>query len=124
MKITVTYEKKDILRLLQKDMRAQGIRVRQGTTLVYKGALQVTIQVDTEDEAPEEVPSPDPSVDQSAEKTPEQLPTAAEEAVKMGSVLGASKQLVMTQPGKFESRPPRPLEISDRMQESSDFPED
>jgi len=123
VKIKVTYEKKDILRLVHKDMQAQGIRVKSGTTLAYKGALQVTVQVDTEDETPAPEGSPSPSsADQSTEQTPPL--TAAEEAVGMGSVLGASKQLVMTQPGKFEPKGPRQLARNDMMQEFDEFPEE
>lgn len=122
MKITVTYEKKDILRLVQQDMCAQGIKVKPGTPLKYKGALQVTFAVDTEDDAPE-LPSAEapPSVEPMETSKGD---TPAKEAAAMGSVLGASRQLVMTQPGKFEQRPERPLEVSDRMQESNDYPQE
>jgi hypothetical protein len=128
VKIKVTYEKKDILRLVHKDMQAQGIHVKSGTTLVYKGALQVTVQVETDED---EGPGPSTydatitSAPLSADTSPEMLASvAAEEAVEMGSVLGASKHLVMTQPGKFEAKEPRTLTRNDMMQEFDEFPED
>jgi len=127
VKIKVTYEKKDILRLVHKDMQAQGLRLKSGTTLAYKGALQVGFQVETEDEGPESSTLDETitSAPLSADTPPEALAlTAAEEAVGMGSVLGASKQLVMTQPGKFEPKGPRTLVRNDMMQEFDEFPED
>jgi hypothetical protein len=129
VKITVTYEKKDILRLILQDTKAQGIRVKDGTTLAYKGALQVTVQVDTEDADAAETPTPPvTTVEEPTEATEPVEPapplTAAEEAVGMGGVLGASKSLVMTQPGKFESKGPRALTRTDLSQEYSEFPEE
>lgn len=58
MKIDITYEKKDILRLVRDDLQRRSIRVQEGTTPDYKGALQVKLSVDVEDTAPAEEAAP------------------------------------------------------------------
>ena len=117
MKVDITYEKKDVLRLVQKDMEAQGIRVKAGTALEYKGALQVRFSVETEDDTPAKMPE--------TKATPaEPVLTATEEEASMAGLLGKNRQLVMTSPGKFEQRPPRALVRNEMMQESVDFPDD
>lgn len=107
MKIGVTYEKKDILRLVERDLLAQNIKVKSGTTLAYKGALLVTLDVETEDSdvamgatvlPPQEAPA------RGRKKEPADPVDAAQELADMAGVIGESQQLVKTQHGKFEVR--------------------
>lgn len=110
MKIDVTYEKKDILRLLEKDLLDKGIRVKEGTALVYKGALEVRLAVETDDAAPPPPPRsvavPDSTVDVVVVDEP------ADDG-DMSSILVASGRLVRAPGGKV-----RPLGLN----ESIEFP--
>jgi len=111
MKIDVTYEKKDILRLVQKDMEAQGIRAKAGIPLEYKGALQVKFSVETEDDV---IVSDLPEVVSAAP-----VVSKVTEEESMANVLGMSQQL-SARPGKFERR----LANNELMQESYEFPKE
>lgn len=59
MKIKVTYDKDDILKLIRHDLTANGLK-HDLTTAVYKGSATVTIDVEgtpSEDVPPEEEPA-------------------------------------------------------------------
>ncbi len=109
MKIDVTYEKKDILRLIEKDLQAEGIRVKEGTALVYKGALEVKLSVETEDTGR---PLPQPTTAVTGEKksiVPAETPGPRIEPVDdgdMSSVLAASNRLVKAPDGRVRSLGP------------------
>lgn len=124
MKIFITYEKKDMLRLVQREMQAQGIKLKAGTSLEYKGALQIRFYVETDDDAMDTTLVPSKSDEAKGVTVVAPTPTPAEEAASMDGVLAASKHLVMTEPGKFEQRPPRRLVRNEMMQESAEFPGD
>ena len=109
MKISVTYEKKDILRLVENDLKAQGIKVKNGTALEYKGALEIKLSVETEDDAL--VPKTAPV----APVTMETTPTIEDDDQDMSSILGASRRLVKNETGLT-----RPLGPN----ESLEFPKD
>lgn len=105
MKIAVTFEKKDILRLVEKELTAQGLKIKKDTILEYKGALEVKLSIETEDEVPLVAKLPveggaTPSV--TAEITP---PSQAEDP-DMSSVLRASSQLVEAGPGRKRTLKP------------------
>jgi len=46
MKILVTFEKEDILQLLQEKLIEQGFNLVEGKPLIYKGALNVKLEVE------------------------------------------------------------------------------
>ncbi len=50
MKIVITYEKADLLCLVQADLRARGMCVKTDAAIDYRGALQVKLEVDADDE--------------------------------------------------------------------------
>jgi hypothetical protein len=106
MKIDVTYEKKDILRLIEKDLLAEGIRVKEGTALVYKGALEVKLSVETEDTG-RPLPQPAPSASKAVVPA-ETLGPRIEPADDgdMSSVLAASNRLVKAPDGRVRSLGP------------------
>jgi len=99
MKIVITYEKRDVLRLVQADLQARGIRGKAGTPLSYRGALHVRFEVDTDDEEnpPEAVPSPTRSLATEGE--------GAEASPAMDEILGLSQALERSRPGLFQVRP-------------------
>lgn len=108
MKIDVTYEKKDILRLIEKDLQAEGIRVKEGTSLVYKGALEVKLSVETEDTGR---PAPSPTLPTEGKKVAVTKETPGprvepDDDGDMSSVLAASNRLVKTPDGKVRSLGP------------------
>lgn len=109
MKIDVTYEKKDILRLIEKDLLAEGIRVKEGTTLVYKGALEVKFSVETEDTGhPLSPPVTTPAGEKKA-VVPKETPGPRIEPADdgdMSTVLAASKRLVQSPDGRVRSLGP------------------
>lgn len=112
MKISVTFEKKDILRLVEKELKAQGLKVKKDTVLEYKGALEVKLSVETEDDGPLSMKPPaeggaQPSV------TPETTPPVQDDDPDMSSVLRASTQLVEVGPGLKRTLKPN---------ESTEFP--
>lgn len=130
MKILVEYEKADMLRLVTDDLRRKGIKVKPGAMPEYKGALSVKLFIDAEEEEVAAVPehpaeSPQNGHGESEAPKPEAPPPRVDTTpVDMTDVLNASNRLVMTQPGKFEPKPKRKLEQSDRMQESEEYPGD
>jgi len=117
MKISVTFEKKDILRLVEKDLKAQGLKLKNGTSLEYKGALEVKLSVETEDDAlvaahptTTTTTAPKPTV------TAETTPAVTVDEPDMSSVLAASNRLVKNDAtGKVRALGPN---------ESLDFPKD
>lgn len=116
MKIDVTYEKADILRLVERELRAQGLRLKPGTSLAYKGALEVKLSAEVEDERLAEAKAP-----LVKRRPPHVVPDDDEPAapeVDMDAVLAASQNVAKTIPGRF----PRPLINNEYMQETEDFP--
>lgn len=49
MKIVVQYDKPDILRLIMEAIKASGIRIKEGTTIEYKGPLTAKFDVEVDD---------------------------------------------------------------------------
>lgn len=99
MKIAVTYEKKDLLRLVAQDLQSQGIRVKAGTSLEYKGALEVKLLVETEegDPLPRAAPTRDEKLPLAAPVTPEiTTPFVVEEDGDVSSVVRASNRIIKT----------------------------
>jgi hypothetical protein len=112
MKIAVTFEKADILRLVEKELKAQGLKIKKGTSLEYKGALEVKLSVETEDETPL-VAKPPVEGGTTPSVTPEITTPAPDDDPDMSSVLRASSQLVEAGPGLKRTLKPN---------ESTEFP--
>lgn len=109
MKIDVTYEKKDILRLIEKDLLAEGIRVKEGTALVYKGALEVKLSVETEDTGRPLSQPASPATSEKKAGVPTETPGPRIEPADdgdMSSVLAASNRLVKAPDGRVRSLGP------------------
>lgn len=100
MKILVTYEKHDILRLVEADMRAQGIALKANTALEYKGAMQVRFSVETDDATPVAAPATSANEDKSTSPT---TPVITPEP-SMDAVMAESQRLVRVKGGKMEVR--------------------
>lgn len=125
MKIDVVYEKADILKLVVEDLRRKGLKVRQGFTPTVKSPIEVKLTVETEDESSQAAPVPAPASPPEKPKaqtasTPEPAEEPDAPVVDMNDVLKQSTELVMTQPGKFERKPRRPLGPN----EFAEFPEE
>ncbi len=120
MKIVVTYEKDDILRLVRGDLQAQGIKVKEGVPLIYKGALTVRLEVETDDAQPGVAPAPQAAKVAAASPVPAPTNGAPPVVEDMSSVVAASQALVKNKKGQFEiaNVGERPLAEN----ESYDFP--
>jgi hypothetical protein len=112
--IDVTYEKADILKLVDEDLRKRRLRAKPGSHLEYKGALQVKLSIDVEEM--EEAALPPPPV-ASRPSTPSPLPEEvegdeepSEGPMDMGAILSMSSSLAKKE-GKFDLKkgPPRQL---------------
>ena len=117
MKIDITYEKADILRLVTDDLVRKGIQPKSGAPVEYKGALSIKLSVDAEAEAP--------VVPESSGGPPQGRPAVATTPPvpepSMDEVLSASKQAERTPPTfKNPNPPPRMLGKN----ESYEFPEE
>lgn len=100
MRIVITYERADILKLVEADLKARDMAVKAGTTLAYKGALQVKLEVETEDPV-----APTASVEAAhPELVRREPPPPPEESVDMADVLAASQRLAKTQPAPLGRR--------------------
>jgi len=111
MKIDVTYEKADILRLVTEDLVRKGIQPKAGARIEYKGALSVKLSVDAEADNTE-VASPPPVATPPSPPIPE---------ASMDEILAASRRAASTPPSfNAEGRPPRMLGKN----ESYEYPED
>lgn len=133
MIIDVTYEKPDVLKLVEADLRKRGLRLREGTSLEYKGALQVKLSIEVEEGEDEEPAAPSqperpalpPRAEASGGKIPGEESTAEQEEAEepeppaaremdLSSILVASQGLGKTE-GKFgkfalkKDTPPRQL---------------
>lgn len=116
MKIAITYEKKDILRLIEQDLKEQGIKIKQGTSLEYKGALEVKLSVETEESAaPKEARPVAPGDPPKPPVTKETPGPVVDDDTDMSSVLDASNRLVRNSDGKVRALGPN---------ESLEFPKD
>ena len=117
MKIDITYEKADILRLVTDDLVRKGIQPKSGAPIEYKGALSIKLSVDAEAEAP----APEAPVPFVKRETIMDPPTAPVPESSMDEVLSASKQAERTPPTfKNPNPPPRMLGKN----ESYEFPEE
>lgn len=114
MKIAVTYEKKDILRLVEADLKTNGIKTKKGTELEYKGALQVQLSIETDEDAIIAGPPPAAPKDKAPIVKPASVEDEGDEVVDMSEVLNASRKNAKTG-GKFPKRELGP-------DESFDFP--
>jgi hypothetical protein len=123
VRINVEYEKADMLRLVVDDLRRKGIKAKPGCVPEYKGALSVRLEIDvTDDEAAvpsQSVESIDAAPVAPLEKTEKKKDNAP---VDMTGIMAESRNLVMTQPGKFEPKPKRKLANSALSQESEEYP--
>lgn len=116
MKIDVTYEKVDILDLVTKSLQARGLRLKPGTTLAYKGALEIKLTVEVEDDITTPTSIPAPAVPVMA-RSPAPASEPAEQ-VSLDDVLASSRHLAKTTEGKFE----RPLADNKFMKETVEWP--
>ncbi len=106
MKIVITYERADILKLVEADLRARDMAVKPGTTL-YKGALQVRLEIETEDIAAASTVADAPPV---VAPPLQVIPPPPDEDGDMTSVLEASKRVIQSKPAPFLGRPLNPGE--------------
>lgn len=114
MKISITYEKRDILALVAQDLTQRGLNVKEDVPIEYKGALSVKLAVDVEG-------SP---IDAPAVKTRTRVVTAPVEEpenvpMSLATLRGQSEALTRSNPGKFAQR-----ERQLGPNESLDFPRD
>ena len=98
-------------------LQKRGLRLKPGTSLAYKGALEVKLSVEVEDEE-EVAPTPAPSVARQPLTLPPHHDEAPPAPVNLEDVLAASRNLEKTKEGKFE----RPLVNNQFMQESHEWP--
>ncbi len=115
MKIVVQYDKKDILRLIEAAVKAQGLRIKDGTSIDFKGPLVAKFEIEVDDE-PMTVSKPvAPPAAAAAVPTTTAAPAPPEEDDgDMGDVLQTNGGLLQTKKAPFE----RQL----REGESYDFP--
>lgn len=107
MKIVVTYEPADVVRLIRQDLARQGIAAADADVKCPKGDVTVRVEVQPGDEPPVAAPPPPaPAVDQPPAARPPPALTAIEggaEPVDMSDIFRASKHLEKTTEGKFQS---------------------
>lgn len=122
MKIDITYEKADMLRLVAEDLKKRGIQPKAGAPIEYKGAMQVKLTIDVEEgEAPEAQAAPVPRVRKKEDRKPvateefssesEQLEEVTPASIAGGDlndIMAASQRLVETRPGMYAVRPGGP----------------
>ena len=115
MKIDITYEKADILRLVTEDLQKKGIKAKAGAPIEYKGALSVKLSVDSDEEV-EALPSETVSTSASAviKNPPSPEPS-------MDDILRASNRAAQTPPTFGGKEPPERV-LADN--ESYEFPEE
>lgn len=121
MKINVTYEKDDIIRLVKEDLERRGLRLKPGAQPEYKGALQVKLSIEAMDE---DVPPPPPPLAPPSPKASEgDEPAPAEEDGDMEAVLRSSQHVAATTRPTFKlAENDQPLKRSLGVNESLDFP--
>ena len=119
MKIDITYEKADILRLVTDDLVRKGIQPKTGAPIEYKGALSIKLSVDADPVEPVELSTATAPV--AAETTAPPVATLPAPEPSMDEVLSASKNAERTPPTfKNPNPPPRMLGKN----ESYEFPEE
>lgn len=121
MKILVTYEQADILKLIEKDLVSSGLKYDLASAK-YKGTAKLTIEV-------EGTPGADPGVEAATPTnvapmveapTPpaprrEEVPTPSSpspldtDPADMSVILGQSRKNATDNPGKFPAPPPRKM---------------
>jgi hypothetical protein len=123
VKIDVTYEKADILALVMKALQGRGLKLKPGTSLAYKGALEVKLSVEVVDDAEDVVsPSSTPATPRLAARS--SLPPSDDTSddpppvVDLADVLASSRNLEKTTEGKFT----RPLADGPYMKETREWP--
>lgn len=120
MKIDVTYEKSDILRLVLEDLKRRQIKVKEGFKPEYKGALSVKLSIEADDEdAPESVERP--AAEATSRGDGEAPPQEPE--VDMDTVLQQSRRVASTTKPSFRTAENgEPLKRQLGPNESLDFP--
>lgn len=108
MKVLITYEKPDVLRLILADMKAKGLKLKADTVLEYKGALQVRFHVETEGDGDEVL------IDAAEPPAPRVAPPAAtkptvvreeDDDAALAALRNQSETLTRNKKGQFEIRP-------------------
>lgn len=122
MKVVVTYEREDILKLIEKDLTNSGLR-HDMATAKYKGTARITIEVEGTPgmdpvETPIEAASPaEPKIEQPIERPREAPPPRLERVPDppqeepvgdMSAILRESNKNASSKPGMYPA-PPRPL---------------
>ena len=104
MKIVVTYEAADIVRLIRTDLAAQGIVANEGDIKFVKNKAIVSVEV-AKDDAPPEPPEPPEMLANTS--PPKQAPPhlepieGAANPVDMTEILRASQKTATQNPGRF-----------------------
>jgi hypothetical protein len=127
VKIVITYETADIVRLIRQDLARQGIAAADGDVKCPKGVAVVHVEVQPGDEPPVAAPPPAPApvrADAGVDQLPRQAPAltpveGGAEVADMSDVFRASRHLEKTTEGKF---PPRERQLLEG--ESYDPPEE
>jgi hypothetical protein len=115
MKIDITYEKADILRLVTDDLVRKGIQPKSGAPIEYKGALSIKLSVDADPVEPAAASAlPTESVTPATPAPPAPEPS-------MDEVLSASRQAERTPPTFKNPNPPTRMLGKN---ESYEFPEE
>jgi hypothetical protein len=103
MKIVITYEKHDLLKLVQADLEARGIRPK-ASGLAYRGALRVRFEVEVDEESASVVEVA-PAAAPVRTTEPPVAPATEVAPLEMDAILGASQALERSRPGLFQGRP-------------------
>lgn len=120
MKIDVTYEKADIIRLVKEDLERRGLHLKPGAQPEYKGALVVKMSIEAVDD---EVPPPAPPPTALKPSAGEDSPPPVEDDVDMEAVIRKSQQVAATTKPTFKlAENDQPLKRSLGRDESLDFP--
>lgn len=110
MKIDVTYEKDDILRLVCADLERRDIKVKAGTVPEYKGALHVKLSIEA-DEVNEATPRAQAAAslpvreNQDAGEDPPIPVVNPEDTIDMEAVLNQSRRVSATTKPTFKTAP-------------------
>jgi len=106
MKIDVTYEKADILRLVLEDLKKRQIKIKAGSMPEYKGALHVKLSIEAEDDEVASTPTTRSAAEAASrgdgEAPPREPRQEADDAVDMGDVLQQSQRVQATTKPSFQ----------------------
>lgn len=117
MKIRVTYEAADLIRLIKQDLESQGIKASDASIELKKGTALVSVEVSSDAPPEELLPAKPVPVYDTTDKL--KVLEGGQNPVDMSSILGESKKINKTKDGKFP-QPDRHLLPG----ESYDFPGD